>query len=164
MNKTNRRAEWMRFSQMLCPHTDPQVMELMGKLRTVSHAIYQRGESSLNEAGLSFAQYRVLLGLLFSEEIEGRDGLNPSEISERQGTNRNTISSLLRSLESADLVARALDPNDRRRFNICLTDAGRTLVREHATAHFATVGQIFSVLDADEMLMFGRILDKLNSR
>lgn len=163
MSNATHKAEWMQFSQMLSPQSDPRVMELMGKLRTVSHAIYQRGESSLNEAGLSFAQYRVLLGLLFSEEIEGRDGLNPSEISERQGTNRNTISSLVRSLESADLITRALDPNDRRRFNICLTAAGRALVREHATAHFATVDEIFGVLDEQEMADFGRILDKLNS-
>ena len=162
MKQDDHRAEWMRFSRMLSPDSDPRVMQMMGKLRMVSHAVHQRGESSLEAAGLSMAQYRVLLHLMFSEEIEGREGLNPSEISAKQGTNRNTVSSLLRSLESAELVTRALDPDDRRKFNICLTDAGRALVRTHAVEHFQTADEIFSSLTDEELTTLDQLLDKIN--
>lgn len=112
---------------------------------------------------MSVAQYRILMTLLFSEQSEGRAALNPSEISRMRGTSRNTISALIRSLEQDGLVARELDPHDRRKFNIGLTDAGRDAVRRHADAHFALVEAVFAVLDEEEVAVFGRILTKLTA-
>ncbi|MCI0396576.1 MAG: MarR family transcriptional regulator, partial [Chloroflexi bacterium] len=102
-----------------------------------------------------------LMNLLFCERFEGCGALNPSEISERQGIGRNTVSALIRQLEEDRLVERHLDEEDRRKFNITLTDAGRKLVQEYASRHFHTVHDHFNELDPAEQQAMGQLLDKL---
>lgn len=157
-----KRQKWITFVQRLNPDIEPRAVRLMDEMRMVSHTIYLIGESSLQNTGLSFAQYRVLLSLLFSEEIEGRPELNPSEISERQGTSRNTISGLIRTLEDEGLIERRLDQNDRRKFNIRLSAAGRDLVQRHAHRHMSTIGGCFSSLTSEEQSTLSRLLKKLS--
>ena len=157
-----KRQKWMAFVQSLSPSIDPQAVRLMDELRMVSHTMYQIGESSLAVTGLSYAQYRILLGLYFAEKMEHRTELNPSEISERQGTSRNTISALIRSLEEEGLVERHLDHNDRRKFNICLTAAGRQKVSDHASRHMDVVGRCFKALTKAEQETMSQLLAKLS--
>lgn len=156
------KERWIHFSRSISPDSDPKLMQLFGQFRQVSRSLYHKAQASLDAVNLSMPQFRILLHLLFAEQIEDRHGLHPSEISERQGTNRNTISALLRSLEKAQLVEREIDQQDRRKFIICLTDSGRSLVHEHALGHYAGIDQLFQILSAAEVTEFGRILDKLN--
>lgn len=155
------RGQWLEFVQRLNPDSDPVAIRLMDELRFASHTLYQIGESSLEEAGLSFAKYRILMGLLFSEEIEDRPELNPSEISERQGTSRNTISALIGDLEEQELIERTLDRHDRRKFNIRLTEAGRATVRAHASRHFQTIADCFAGLSQSEQETLNQLLSRL---
>ena len=157
-----KRQKWMAFVQTLSPTIDPQAVRLMDELRMVSHTLYQIGESSLATTGLSYAQYRILLGLYFAQKMEHRSKMNPSEISERQGTSRNTISALIRSLEDEGLVERHLDHNDRRKFNISLTAAGQQKVSDHASRHMDVVGGCFGALSSAEQETFGQLLAKLS--
>ncbi len=160
---SEKRQKWLTFAQGLNPDVPPQAHRLMDEMRMVSHTLYQIGENSIEKAGLSFAQYRILMGLLFSERMDGRSELNPSEISERQGTSRNTISSLIRSLEDRELIERYLDKKDRRKFNICLTEDGRSLVLQHANRHMETISQCFSALNSDEQTTLSQLLNKLGN-
>ena len=164
MKNPNRqdRENFKRYIKLLHPEARFEVMEVMGQMRSVAHYLNQRGEASLAASGLSFAQYRILSHLLYSELIEQQSGMNPSVISERHGTNRNTVSSLIRNLEKSEFVKRELDEQDRRKFNICLTEAGRELVFKHSREHFQAIDTIFSVLDEEEIQSFGRILSKLS--
>jgi DNA-binding MarR family transcriptional regulator len=90
--------------------------------------------------------------------------LNPSEISERHGVSRNTVSALIRTLEEDGLVARSLDPDDRRKFNITLTENGRSLVTGHARQHFQTISQCFGTLSSEEQETLRQLLNKLNTQ
>lgn len=157
------RAAWRQFFEEMSPQTKPETVDILGQLRMVGYSIRRKGEQSLEQSGLSEAQFRVLMHLLFSERIEQAPALNPSELSRREGTNRNTISSLVRSLEKEQLVERTVDERDRRKFNIRLTDSGRDLVHAHAHAHFNEMGALVSILDEQERVAFGRILQKLNA-
>ena len=159
---TNQREQWIRFLSELSPETDAETMHLMSQLRSVAHAMYRIGESSLDETKLSMAQYGLLMTLLFSERMEGKSAMNPSEISRRRGTNRNTISALVRTLEADGFIERELDQDDRRKFNIRLTDSGRNLVEEHAHGHFNTMNQVFASLTKAERAALGKILTKLD--
>lgn len=152
----------MKFTRRLNPDADPQLLQLTWQLRRAARLVYQRSEDSLGSAGLSFAQYRILMHLLYSEQTEERDGLHPSQISDRHGTSRNTISALLRSLESAGLVRREQDKEDRRRFLICLTEEGRRLVRRHAKRHIDGVNAIFANLSRGEIDSLAEILQRLS--
>lgn len=158
-----KREQWIAFVQTLNPEIDPRAIRLMDQMRMVSHALYQIGESSLEATGLSYAQYRILMSLFFCEQVSGRGQLNPSEISERQGTSRNTVSALIRNLEEAGLVERHLDKEDRRKFNIRLTEAGRALVRENASRHMHIIGNCFGVLEAEEQKQLSQLLAKLGA-
>jgi DNA-binding MarR family transcriptional regulator len=164
LDNNKKRERWVNFVQSLNPEIDPGAIRLMDQMRMVSHNLYQMGESSLASAGLSYARYRVLMGLMFCEEVEGRSELNPSEISERQGTSRNTISALIRDLEAEGLIERHLDRTDRRKFNIRLTEAGRARVHEHARRHFRIIGGCFSALTPEEQETLGRLLAKLGEQ
>lgn len=161
---TNQREQWIAFLSDLSPETDAETMHLMSQLRSVAHAMYRIGESSLDETKLSMAQYGLLMTLLFSERMEGKAGMNPSEISRRRGTNRNTISALVRTLEADGFIKRELDQNDRRKFNIRLTDTGRNLVQDHAHDHFGAMNRVFASLTKEERQNLGRILTKLDSK
>jgi DNA-binding MarR family transcriptional regulator len=155
------RERWLAFMRTLTPEISPQATRLMDEMRTVSRTLYHVGENSLTASGLSFAQYRILMHLLFSERMEGRSDLNPSEISDRHGVSRNTISSLIRNLEAEGLIARHLDEQDRRRFNICLTENGRFRVLAHVQQHMRVMGNCFSALSGDEQQTLSQLLSKL---
>lgn len=156
------RQQLMAFAETLYRDGDPRAIHLMDEMRMVSHQIYQLGETSLQASGLSYAQYRILMGLAFNEWRGNAEGLNPSEISEQQGTSRNTISALIRTLEEEGLIARHLDHEDRRRFNIHLTEAGRQRIRDHTEQHIQLVGAIFAALTPEEMEALSGLLRKLN--
>ena len=113
LHDKQKREKWINFVQTLNPDLDPQALRLMDEFRSVSRAIYHLNEQSVTIPGLSFAQYRVLMHLFFAEQMDDCRELNPSEISDRQGVSRNTMSSFIRNLENEGLVERSLDPHAR---------------------------------------------------
>lgn len=153
---------WVAFFRELHESSDPRAARLMDEFGQVAHRIRQLSDASLEASGLSYAQFRVLMSLRYCEWAGNCGGLNPSEISDQQGTSRNTISALIRSLEDAGLVERQLDEEDRRRFNIHITDAGRQIIAEHAAQHVQLVNELFAALSQDDIETLGRILQTLN--
>lgn len=160
----DQRERWSEFFRAIHPDIDPQAARLMDDFRVVAHQIYQLSETSLESTGLSYAQYRLLMILRFHEWNGKCDGLNPSEISANQGTSRNTISALIRSLEEEGLIERRLDPNDRRRFNIQLTETGRRKILDQANRHITLINELFSSLSAGEMETLSAHLQTLSRR
>jgi MarR family transcriptional repressor of emrRAB len=160
---SEKREKWIVLLQEMQSDVDPKTVRLMDSMRRVSHALYQLAESSLASAGLTFARFRLLMGLLTSEELDGRDELNPSEISSKLGISRNTVSTLIRELEEDDLIERNLDNRDRRRFNIRLTPAGQTVVRENASQHYHIIASCFDALSPEEQDSLGNILSRLGT-
>ena len=96
--------KWAAFIKAMQPDCDPRTTQVMEDFRTVAHQIYQLMETNLEATGISYAQYRILMSLMFREWASDNEGLNPSTISAGQGTSRNTISALIRCLEEAGLV------------------------------------------------------------
>lgn len=161
---TEQRQQWSAFFKALHPEIDPQASRLMDDFRMVAHQVFRLNETNLDSSGLSYAQYRVLTNLRFCEWSGMCEGLNPSEISANQGTSRNTISALIRSLEEEGLVERSLDNQDRRRFNIHLTEAGRRKVTDLAEHHTRLISELFSALSPTEIETLSILLQKLSRR
>lgn len=160
---SEKREKWIALLQEMQSDVDPKIVRLMDSMRQVSHALYQLGESSLVAAGLTFARFRLLMSLLISEQLDGRDELNPSEISDKLGISRNTVSTLIRELEQEGLIERHLDHSDRRRFKIRLTAAGQTLIRENTSQHYHIIGGCFDALSSEEQESLSSILAKLDA-
>jgi DNA-binding MarR family transcriptional regulator len=149
------------FIVQLSPEASLQSMRAGALMLRVAHAFYRLNESGLTGARISFAQFRLLMELLFSEQFLDCHGLNPSTISERRGVSRNTVSALVSNLEEQGLVQRKLDADDRRRFIIELTDAGRDLVRQHAHDHYLMMSSYFDALTPGEQETLIELLEKL---
>lgn len=156
------REKWHDLIIALAAGANPRAVALGDQLRLIAHTLYQIGELSVTKTGVSFAKYRILVGLFFNEEVDDQCEMNPSQISKQQGTSRNTISALIRDLEEEGLIERSLDQHDRRKFNIQLTTAGRDLVREHISSHLHIIAACFDTLEDDEQQTLGRLLTKLS--
>ncbi|MCP4359700.1 MAG: winged helix-turn-helix transcriptional regulator [Chloroflexi bacterium] len=160
-NDSHKQQRWIDFVQSVSPDVTPQAVRLVGEWRRFGHALRHISEASIANSGLTEAQYLVLMSLYIHENIEDGRMLNPSEISKWRGTSRNTISSLIRGLENDGLIERHLDTQDRRKFNICLTDNGRTLVSQYAHKQFSIVGGCFSKLSNQDQTELTNLLIKL---
>lgn len=77
MQDKQKREKWLHFVQSLHPNIDPKAVRLMDEMRFVSRAIHLAGEQSLDVAGLSFAQYRVLMHLFFCGTYGRSGGIEP---------------------------------------------------------------------------------------
>ena len=85
-----------------------------------AHALEDRVETALQNAGLSTPKYSVLSALVAAGEP-----LSLSELANRLSCVRSNMTQLVDRLESEELVRRVDDPKDRRIVKASITDAGR---------------------------------------
>jgi len=111
---------------------------------------------------LSGPRWRLMSRLYIDEQLDNKDGTTPTVLSLSQRVSKNTISSLLRSLEEQELIQRNLDPVDRRVFRIQLTDKGRSLILKSAPYRVAALNTMFSGLSKNEKENLLALLDKLH--
>jgi DNA-binding MarR family transcriptional regulator len=137
-------------------------LELFRSLHMVTNAFAAAADERLREAGLSGPRWVLLLRLLAEERCGGGQGLSPTDLSQRQNVSKNTISVLLRGLEDQGLIERRLVPDDRRAFQIHLTDAGRALVENTAPGHIAFLNDMCAGLTPEESLRLIESLQKLH--
>ncbi len=141
--------------------TELHGIDLLRQIKMLSHLYGMLMSSLMRDAQLSSPRFRLLLHLHVAEYM-GKTSLSPTELSRLQQITKNTISSLLRSLEDQGLIERTLDPNDRRQFRIHLTDNGRELVRSATPGHIAYLNQLTAGLSSDEITQLQALLHKLH--
>lgn len=93
-------------------------------MRDTSRLYTGIGQKSLVPWGITMAHWYYLRVL--EEEVQ----LNQLELSRRVGMASTSTVPVLDFLEKSELLARVRDPNDRRKYNVSLTDKGRHLIRE----------------------------------
>jgi len=76
---------------------------------------------AFREAG--FPEVRPSFGSVLVPLYE-QDGLRMGELARRSGLSKQAITTLVRTVEATGLVTRARDPDDRRAFQIALTQRG----------------------------------------
>ncbi len=140
-----------------------RTLEMVHHLFTSAGHIENLSNEHLRAYDLSSARLRLLVRLMQSQRFQQRDGISPSELSDTQGISRNTVSALLRSLEDQGLIAREVDPDDRRRFLIQLTPKGRELVGKAGPSNLDYVTRMFAGLEQEERETLLRLLQKLNA-
>jgi MarR family transcriptional regulator, organic hydroperoxide resistance regulator len=92
---------------------------------SAGHALNRAYKPLLDELGVTYPQYLVLLTLWAA------DGQSVGEIGERLMLESSTLTPLLKRLEAAGLIRRTRNPEDERQVQIRLTPRGRRL-REKA--------------------------------
>ena len=97
-----------------------------------------------------------LLGFLWQE-----DGLSQAELSSRSQIDRTTMGGLIDRLEKEGLVKRLTHPNDRRAYQVCLTELGKGMQHELSPLAIKTLARFTSPLTADEVATLRQLLQKL---
>ena len=93
-------------------------------LYSASHAMTKTYKPMLDQLGLTYPQYLVMLVLWEQDAILVKD------IGARLFLDSGTLTPLLKRLEGNGLLSRNRDAHDERQVRIVLTDAGRALRRQ----------------------------------
>ncbi len=140
---------------------NPQGFALMRALMSSAHLLEVVADHSLQAKGLSLPRMRLLLRLFAEEQHGSKEGVSPSALSQHQHISKNTVSSLLGSLEEQGLIERALCNEDKRSFKIRLTRTGRELIRAALPAHNTLIAETFAALSAEDQKILFKVLSKL---
>src|SRR5882757_1960758 len=134
-------------------------MAIFGRLSDASERVSRDHMNPLfAEAGLQPGEFDVLATLRRSGEPYM---LSPTRLYEAAMISSGGMTNRLDRLESAGLIERRPDPNDRRGKLIALTAAGRHVIDETITRHVANEERLLSVLTAAEQEKLNALLRKL---
>ncbi|MEU1993892.1 MarR family transcriptional regulator [Nocardia gamkensis] len=143
-------AQWERER----PDLDLEAMGVVGRLGRLLVVAQREIEAVFGKHGLQRGEFDVLAALRRSgEPFE----LNPSVLADTLMLSRAGMTGRLDRLESAGLVRRVADAQDRRAVRVGLTAAGRELVDTVVTEHTANETRMLSVLTAGERTELDRI-------
>lgn len=123
--------------------------QLCFALYRASHSVVRAYKSELDQLGLTYPQYLVMLALWQENKPQG-----VGQLGDLLGLDSGTLTPVLRRLEQRGLVVRRRDEHDERRRLIGLTDDGRDLralaekVPEKIAARFPMQGQDYHQLMA----------------
>jgi MarR family transcriptional regulator, organic hydroperoxide resistance regulator len=95
--------------------------QLCFPLYAASRLIIRAYQDDLDLLGITYTQYLVLMVLWETDEL----GVN--EIAEKLILNTNTVTPLLKRMESMQLLSRVPSKTDQRKVMICLTEQGKEL-------------------------------------
>lgn len=114
--------------------------------------VYQR------RFGISVAEWRVIAHLAHNRRVSVR------EIHHQVDMDKPTVSRAARRLEGAKLIARAINPSDRRLLELSLTRKGRRLFEEIAPLALAFEKDLLAALSEAERSALDRVLARLLAR
>lgn len=141
---------------------DTTGLDLMFTLHRVNVMSNMYAARDSEDVDLSGPRWWLMLRLFFDEETGNTEGITPSALSHSQSVSRNTISVLLRGLESQELIQRVTDPRDLRTFRIRLSPKGRDVIMKTAPARVDRLNRLYSILSDEERTSLLAILNKLN--
>ncbi len=108
-------------------------------------------------------QYNISEGKLMVMIIlyQAQSGIAPSDVAEKAGVTRATISAMLRRMIRDGLAHSFVDATDGRRKLVALTDGGREYFREILPEHFKREVRLMSQLSEEERRTLVRLLKKI---
>ncbi len=127
-----------------------------------SRLIIREYQPYLDKLGITYPQYLVLMVLWET------DGLTVNEISRRLILNTNTVTPLLKRMESQNLITRQRSEDDERRVIVRLTSDGERLRIEAASIPGKLVSGLISMaVNLEDLVILkerlGRIIDYLSN-
>jgi DNA-binding MarR family transcriptional regulator len=150
-------AELERHKELV-PEINPAAVIAMLRIKTVSEEIQDSILDVLQQTyHLSEGKFCALIVL----HQRGEKGMAPSELAEKVGVTRATISNMLQRMERDGLVAVKADKADARSKKVKLTRAGNDFMQEILPPHYLRVSRLMEKLSEDEQKEVIRLLHKL---
>jgi DNA-binding MarR family transcriptional regulator len=141
------------------PDLPTEAMGIFGRVFRISATVGAAMAETYREFGISRTEFDVLATLRRS----GQPYLTPGSLAASMMMTTGGMTGRLDRLESAGLLTRAQDPNDRRGLRVSLTTAGRTLVDEAVLAGVTTQERLLAPLSARQRADLTRLLSALMS-
>jgi DNA-binding MarR family transcriptional regulator len=142
------------------PEIDPRAFEAFLVLLRVGSDVLDALEAYLASRGMSQGKFTILMLLNRDPDV----GVSPSELAERSGVTRATITGLLDGLSREKLVSREDDTGDRRKAVVRLTARGRKVIDGIVPDYYRHVSQLMGDLTDDEKATLVGLLMKVNQR
>jgi DNA-binding MarR family transcriptional regulator len=137
---------------------DPDKVEFFLLIRKYKSEIELRTESFYSQYNLTAGRFHILLFLRCSPELS----LSPSELAEKTGVSRATMTQFLDALEKSNYIVREDCPGDRRATLIRISPQGlKTMDREILPVFFKRCGLFSSDCTKAEMKLFASIYEKI---
>jgi MarR family transcriptional regulator, organic hydroperoxide resistance regulator len=129
----------------------------MGIITNVQHATHRIGrhlDSAVAAVGVDQAEAHVLSAL-------ARGPMTVAALVEAVGVKRSTLTNILDRLERRGLVAREINPNDRRSFVVRPTRGGERAAKKVAAAFAAVDSKLRKTTTSQEREAFETVLARL---
>lgn len=98
-----------------------------------------------NGNGLTLTQLSTLV------RVEEHEPVRPGQLAALEGISPSTLTRLIASLEEADLIARMIEPSDKRVSYLRLTDRGRATLEDIRSRRTARLQDRLAALSDDDL-------------
>jgi len=142
------------------PQIDPRAVEAFLVLWRTATDTLSAFESFLGKHGMSQGKFTVLMILNRNPD----QGVNPSELADRAGVTRATMTGLLEGLEREKLVSRQGDRVDRRRAVVRLTPGAQSMLDAMLPDYFRQLHHLMADLSEVDKSHLTELLMKINQR
>ncbi|PHC82963.1 MarR family transcriptional regulator [Bacillus wiedmannii] len=139
------------------PEIDIASVELCLNFLQTARKVSDAFQVYFSKFGLSEGKFIILMLLL----RESDHALIPSELAEKAGVTRGTITGLLDGLEKDDWIKRQHNKNDRRKWIIILTEEGKKRLVSILPEHYKKTAGLMGQLTPDEKDVFYSLLLKI---
>ncbi|MDX9753318.1 MAG: MarR family transcriptional regulator [bacterium] len=136
---------------------DPLAFEVYVHFLKTSHELISAADTHFSEFGTSPGRFLIMMLL---KRWLGK-GLTPSQLAQKSGVTRATITGLLDGLEHDHLISRQPAPQDRRSMIIHLTPEGVQFLDTILPTHFSRVSGVMQHLTISERHTFIQLLKKI---
>ena len=135
---------------------------LISKIKQIQGRVFEKLLAEYGIAQFNGAQGRILFVLWDDDDIP------ISELSDKTGLAKTTLTGMLDRLESSGHIRRVFDPRDRRKVNIRLTEAARSLKGRYDDVSTRMNALFYEGFTDEEITLFEkglvRILDNLTGK
>lgn len=140
------------------PDLDPQPMAVVGRILRAAAILERRVNEALKPFGLAMWAFDVLVTL---RRHGAPYSMTPGELTESTMLSSGAMTNRIDRLEGLGLVERSPAPNDRRSFQITLTEKGKAAADEAIAARFDEAADAVKGLSNRDQKQLSDLLRKL---
>jgi DNA-binding MarR family transcriptional regulator len=140
------------------PDLDPSSTEVIGRIARMEYFVTRRVLQDLARHSINVGEFDVLAALRRKGEPYQ---LSPNQMQDMVLISSGALTNRINRLESAGLVKRSPDQDDRRGVNVTLTEKGLNVINDAVTHHLAAEAELLLPLDAAERQTLAALLKKM---
>jgi DNA-binding MarR family transcriptional regulator len=122
-----------------------------------AHALRRAFDRRATALGVTRAQWKVMF------RLDRMPGMRQVELADTLDVEPITLCRIVDRLEESGLVERRRDPNDRRAWQLYLTDSAGPITRDLRALGNDLIDDAFAGIDPDDIAILRRVLDRVRT-